>query len=977
MEKTRITIETTQAQKMALDAALRRSGLTLPEWFDSQIDDFTLVGADARPSEAEELKCLGDLDDAPRVLEGLKAVDWGFADEDTGYLSHDIHPYPAKFIPQIPHHLITRLSLRGELVYDPFGGCGTTALEAILLGRRALSTDIHPLAKIIGEAKTLTLTKEEEDEAARLAERLMILSRQAPNLRAELAAHRARFANYVPQIPNLSDWFHERAVEELAYLRWRIESLVSRKVRTLAKAAFSKSVVKASYQDGETRYARKPREVGDGFVVRLFAANFSAAAKKIRVLGPMLRFREAAFETLDLRLAPVATTRESALGGLVENSVDLIVTSPPYPNATDYHLYHRFRLFWLGFDPRVLARSEIGSHLRHQKEGTGFDDYMEEMKMCMDKLIKVLRPGRYAVIVLGDAVFRGRVYNTCEELSRVVRDLGFQIVGAIGRTVHTTKRSFISPARRVHLETLLVLRKPPASITVELIKAPYKLWPYEEELRLREVDRLLGVQHEGAKLGSLRLALNCLSVDKLRRLTFTHAFRSDHLSQEATWQATLENGDALGASSQRKDPKYATHGIHAYKGKFYPQLAKCLFNLAQLQPGQRVIDPFCGSGTVLLEAHLNGLSAFGVDLNPLAVKIARVKTQVLEIDPYIRDRHLALFTDRLSWHEESDDSLRIFPENLLGELVSWFPRPVLRRLGWLLGEIQQVPEPRVRDFLEVVLSSLVREVSQQEPKDLRIRRRHTPLPDAPVYELFRARLNELRLRLQQFAERSKFAPNVLLPAEVVHGDCRAIDTFFRNGIGEGSFDALVTSPPYATALPYIDTDRLSILLLLGLNSRGRSAIEASLIGTREINRKKRDELDRMIDGEDFEGIASPLARSIIREVRERNCASDGGFRKQNTAALLYTYFRDMSRVLQNLDRVLREGASAFFVIGDNKTVAGGKEIRIESALVLQEIGLSLGWRRVDTIPITVTTENRFHVKNSITQNKILWFQKQP
>ena len=46
----------------------------------------------------------------------------------------------------------------------------------------------------------------------------------------------------------------------------------------------------------------------------------------------------------------------------------------------DYHLYHRFRLFWLGFDPRKLAKIEIGSHLRHQKEATGFSAYLGEMK---------------------------------------------------------------------------------------------------------------------------------------------------------------------------------------------------------------------------------------------------------------------------------------------------------------------------------------------------------------------------------------------------------------------------------------------------------------------------------------------------------------------------------------------------------------------------------------------------------------------
>jgi len=69
------------------------------------------------------------------VVERLRRLDWAFEKDDTGFLAHDIHPYPAKFIPQIPGTLIAVLSARGELVLDPFGGSGTTALEAIRLGR--------------------------------------------------------------------------------------------------------------------------------------------------------------------------------------------------------------------------------------------------------------------------------------------------------------------------------------------------------------------------------------------------------------------------------------------------------------------------------------------------------------------------------------------------------------------------------------------------------------------------------------------------------------------------------------------------------------------------------------------------------------------------------------------------------------------------------------------------------------------------
>jgi len=58
-----------------------------------------------------------------------------------------------------------------------------------------------------------------------------------------------------------------------------------------------------------------------------------------------------------------------------KNSIDFIVTSPPYPNAFDYCLYHRFRQFWLGFNPRILSNYEIGAHLKYQKNNQGPEQY--------------------------------------------------------------------------------------------------------------------------------------------------------------------------------------------------------------------------------------------------------------------------------------------------------------------------------------------------------------------------------------------------------------------------------------------------------------------------------------------------------------------------------------------------------------------------------------------------------------------------
>src|SRR5690242_19361578 len=84
-----------------------------------------------------------------------------FHDSDTGYLTHALHPYPAKYIPQIPAALIQRLSKPGETVADIFCGSGTTLVEAMLNGRNAVGIDANPLACLIAQAKTARIEKSE------------------------------------------------------------------------------------------------------------------------------------------------------------------------------------------------------------------------------------------------------------------------------------------------------------------------------------------------------------------------------------------------------------------------------------------------------------------------------------------------------------------------------------------------------------------------------------------------------------------------------------------------------------------------------------------------------------------------------------------------------------------------------------------------------------------------------------------------
>ena len=94
---------------------------------------------------------------------------------DTTYLTHNFHPYPAKFIPQIPNLTIKWFTKKNETVFDPFCGSGTSLVEAKLLGRKSIGVDIHPLGVFMSKVKT---TKIPEDELGKVLNFLKILEKR-------------------------------------------------------------------------------------------------------------------------------------------------------------------------------------------------------------------------------------------------------------------------------------------------------------------------------------------------------------------------------------------------------------------------------------------------------------------------------------------------------------------------------------------------------------------------------------------------------------------------------------------------------------------------------------------------------------------------------------------------------------------------------------------------------------------------------
>lgn len=879
----------------------------------------------------------------------LRAVDWDFAEARSDEYTHALHPYPAKFVPQLPRQVIAALSRPGDLVLDPFSGGGTSAVEAITAGRRFYGIDANAVGNAIGRVKTTRLEIGDVKALQRLEANLFALQR-SDLLNTQPA--------WVPAIPNLTKWYDADVFQALGLVRERVVAIKSDAARRLALVAFVQAAARLSFQESETRYTSKPRAIDVLEVPRT-------------ILSELRRMRRiAAQASCDLALQARfvdGDARDPASLELDPESVGLVVTSPPYPNAYDYHLYHRFRLFWLGLDPKELRSVEIGSHLTNQAKAEPVATYLDDIRRVLGNCLAVLASGRYFVMVVGDGLFNGEIFETARHIAALASELGFDHVVTLDRALPVNRRSVTQPGRRLAAEQIVFLRRPLAARSALLVEPNYKLFPYERELQLRELSALGASPHIG-KDGAVEI----VPTSAVERAAFAHGVRTRDGTTTPTFQYRVEG--MPGRNSRRKNSTYFVHGAHRYKGKFYPQLAKSLLNLSGLDLGRSLVaDPFGGSGTVALESVLNGFDAFSVDCNPVAAAIAQAKFAMIDASrDAVKASIVRLRAELASAPRNGSGEFTQFTAELLPELERWFPELSLRKLDWLLARIRAETDQDLVGLLEVITSDIIREVSQQEPKDLRIRRRAVPISDAPVFELFLDRLNELSTRLDAFWMHVPAKTHAFGSAKIVLGSSAKAEVF--DLLGKRKIDAVVSSPPYAAALPYVDTDRLSLAAIFGFGSHDRKIIESTMIGSREITERDRAACDERLQRRDATRLPQATLEFLGRYREAVAADSNAGFRRRQAPAVLLRYFQSMSAVLANVKAHMTTGGPCWLVLGDSRSTVGGRLWRIPTIDHTAAIGEHHGFRVIDRIPITVTREDVLHARNSITRNEILQLQ---
>lgn len=497
----------------------------------------------------------------------------------------------------------------------------------------------------------------------------------------------------------------------------------------------------------------------------------------------------------------------------------------------------------------------------------------------------------------------------------------------------------------------------------------YRYFPYERRLAEREVVRLFKRQPILIE-GGLDVANTCSFAELAARLTYFKAAESSQgvvIPDQAKLEASsTQNGQALlpdvPPTLRRQSTRYSAHGLHEYRGKFNPQIVRAIGNLFGLAEGAWVFDPFCGSGTTILEAAHIGWNALGLDANPLGVLIANAKIAAFMSSPTVLSRECDALTDRLHPVKDGSAWRDRLPEPEY--LQKWFPEPVLRQLSAILQQIELIRPVPLQDVFRVALSDICRAVSFQDPNDLRIRRRKDAAENYPAVQLF---LNSSRAKVASVVRaRQCVQPKYGTTQHSIVGDSRNAAAHVRVFLAQRRrkvFDAAITSPPYATAMPYLDTQRLSLALLGLLGSRDLRQGEKRLIGNREIQDRERIKLEAELcaNGADLPDAVIGVCRSLLSLAND----AEHGFRRRNVPALVYKYLADMGSMFASVRLVLRSKGRYALLVGRNSTKLRGELFLIDTPQLLAEVAESRGWQVEDVLSFDAYHRFDVHQENSI------------
>jgi site-specific DNA-methyltransferase (cytosine-N4-specific) len=367
-----------------------------------------------------------------------------------------------------------------------------------------------------------------------------------------------------------------------------------------------------------------------------------------------------------------------------------------------------------------------------------------------------------------------------------------------------------------------------------------------------------------------------------------------------------------------------THGFHMYPARMMPLVARRLIQRYATNRNDIIFEPFVGSGGVLVEARLQNRDSIGVDINPLAVLIAKAKST--PIDPRTLENQASKLLELCS-KDVKDGVGRGYPN--IKNVGFWFTRRTIEHLMIIKHHLDSLrAKENLYNFFACAFSYTVRKTSNVRVGEFKLYR--LPEKDLQAYE---ARTDVLRTfrqivtkNIQGMSEFYDAVKGTEARTYVFVGDTRRLFEINPERLHEESASLVVTSPPYGDAHTTVAYGQFSRYpaLWLGLNPATVMELDKKGLGGRK----------RV--GADVDKLDSPTLYDVYEKVKKRD---------PSRASELYSFFYDIDVCMSNIGKVLRKGRShCCFVLG-NRTV---RRVRIPADHILIEIARKHGFEHLET-----------------------------
>lgn len=383
---------------------------------------------------------------------------------------------------------------------------------------------------------------------------------------------------------------------------------------------------------------------------------------------------------------------------------------------------------------------------------------------------------------------------------------------------------------------------------------------------------------------------------------------------------------------------YSTHKYHDYPATMIPKLPDLFINAVQSSVDiHNVYDPFMGSGTTLVEATRHELNSTGVDLNPLAVLMSRVKNRVLnqkKLEKY-RNEIYKLYSNNKEDYVKGKLTLKL---PTFKKIDYWFKDYVILDLQILRSAIFSIHEEEYREFFLIPFSSTVRYVSNTRNGEFKMYRMAPKSLEKWHPDVFS--------KFKELADKNVYLNSLLSKHEVQTNALLGSSKSLPN-INSNSFDLLITSPPYGdsrTTVAYGQFSRTSLQWL-----------DLDVEPADEVPKLDRKLLGGKVVKDNSTVLPSVTLNETLKEIGEQD---------EKRAREVKQFYDDLFVVLKECKRVMKPGSYQFWVTA-NRTVKG---IQIPTDKIITEL-----FESINVIKLVSYTRNipnkRMPAKNSPTNKK--------